>query len=444
MSLDNILQQSLEISKKLGIKKFDISGSQKYSATAKVQNGAVETMNASNKSAITVRVWQGASVGTASCADLSQEGITYALDSAKSVAPLMEQSEPVDFSPEAMEKVEINEPEIEDVAPGKLAEKLLEVEAECFKKQSAIQTIAYNGLSDSQTDAFYVNSDGANRKQKVAYSFVYLAAQAQEEGKRMRNSFAVSVAPQFQKLDCQSVIDEIVEKITMHLNYEKLSSGKYLCVFSPKAILDLLESFSNIWNARDILDGQSLSTLDSLGKEISSPLLNVFDEPFHPNSYGALSFDGEGTPCRKVGIIESGNLKNFLHSSATAKKMSANLTGNAVMGSKIRVGENFLTVCGSSDSSDKLSLKDCPDPVVYIDDLKALHAGIQALQGSFSLPFEGFLYKNGECVSIEQGVVAGDFKQVLKSIVSVGKDQIITPSGAAPDIWVEGLSITGS
>jgi PmbA protein len=81
--------------------------------------------------------------------------------------------------------------------------------------------------------------------------------------------------------------------------------------------------------------------------------------------------------------------------------------------------------------------------LVVIDSLSALHAGVKASQGSFSLPFDGWLIKDGEAISIESATVAGDIRTVLKSLVGFEGPAKITPSGLCPWVWVEGLTITG-
>ena len=78
-----------------------------------------------------------------------------------------------------------------------------------------------------------------------------------------------------------------------------------------------------------------------------------------------------------------------------------------------------------------------------IEDLSALHAGVKASQGSFSLPFDGWLVSQGERLSIEAATVAGDIRTLLNSIVHLESEEKITPRGVSPHAWVEGLSITG-
>ena len=75
--------------------------------------------------------------------------------------------------------------------------------------------------------------------------------------------------------------------------------------------------------------------------------------------------------------------------------------------------------------------------------MSALHSGVKSSQGSFSLPFDGWKVKNGIKTSIDAATVAGDISKVLNSIVKIEDEQIVTPQGVSPYIWVENISITG-
>ena len=68
---------------------------------------------------------------------------------------------------------------------------------------------------------------------------------------------------------------------------------------------------------------------------------------------------------------------------------------------------------------------------------------MKATQGSFSLPFDGWLVKGGERISVEAATVAGDIRSLMNSIVHLEQDLEITTRGVAPHVWVDGLSITG-
>ena len=81
--------------------------------------------------------------------------------------------------------------------------------------------------------------------------------------------------------------------------------------------------------------------------------------------------------------------------------------------------------------------------LVVIDSLSALHAGVKASQGSFSLPFDGWWIRDGEQRSIEAATVAGDIRSLLRSLVGFEGQAKVTPDGLCPWVWVDHLAVTG-
>jgi PmbA protein len=248
------------------------------------------------------------------------------------------------------------------------------------------------------------------------------------------------------ELDIAGCIEEAAERTIAHLDYAPIETGYYTCVFSPEAFLDLIGAFSSLFNARAVLDGVSLSHRDSLGDSVAVPFLSIRDNGLHPGNVGASAFDGEGTPTAPLDLVAGGVLKNFLHSEATARAFGVAPTGHAGMGAKVSVGADWFEIGatpGSDGGQQGLDRLNHSGPVVVIDSLSALHAGVKASQGSFSLPFDGWLVEGGVSRSIEAATVAGDIRTVMKAIVGFEGLAKITPDGLCPYVWVEGLSITG-
>ena len=139
-------------------------------------------------------------------------------------------------------------------------------------------------------------------------------------------------------------------------------------------------------------------------------------------------------------------IKNFLHSEATARAFGVAPTGHAGLGAKVSVGPDWFEIGptpGAPGAQSGLNQNSHSGPLVVIDSLSALHAGVKASQGAFSLPFDGWLIQNGERRSIEAATVAGDIRTLLKGLVGFEGDAKITPDGVCPSVWVDGLSITG-
>ena len=448
LSVEQLVSDAKETANKLKINKFDIYGAIVDETSAEVDSGEPKQVSASNRASITVRVWNDhGTVGVTSTTNIDRIGLELALQSAHEASFFGAKENIPDFSPEAIADIP---PRASQTSPQtaieKLVETLLVAEKELLAKHTAIAGVPYNGLSQRDVSRFYLNSDGAMRNESSSLSSIYLYTKTEEEGRKPRSGGAYRVSRSFESLDVKGCVEETAEKTISHLNYDKIKSGKYLVVFSPEAFLSLVSAFSSLFNAQSILDKNSLSNPESIGTQIASPLLNVSDDELHIGNVGASTFDGEGTPTRRTPLIANGVLTNFLHSSVTAKRLNAKPTGNGSVGAKVSVSPNFFHIERSSEASATNQTSydlATAENVILIDDLQALHAGVQASQGSFSLPFDGWLVNKGDRISVESATVAGDILELLKAIVYVEPEVKITPSGVAPQIWVEGLSITG-
>jgi len=448
ISVEKLVSDAKETASKLEIKKFDIYGAIVDETSAEVDSGAPKQVSASNRASIIVRVWNDeGTVGVTSTTNVDRVGLELALQSAHEASFFGAKENIADFSPEAIANISERESQNAPQTPiEKLVETLLGAEKELMAAHQAIAGVPYNGLSQRDLNRFYLNSDGAMRNESSSYSSIYLYTKTEEEDRKPRSGGAYRVSRSFESLDVKGCVEETAEKTISHLNYAKIKSGKYLVVFSPEAFLSLISAFSSLFNAQSILDKNSLSTPESIGTAIASPLLNVSDDELHVGNIGASTFDGEGTPTRRIPLIVDGILTNFLHSSVTAKRLNAKPTGHASIGAKVSVSPNFFHVERSSaanSENEKICDLATAKNVILIDDLQALHAGVQASQGSFSLPFDGWLINKGDRVSIESATVAGDILELLKAIVYVEPKVKVTPSGIAPQIWVKDLSITG-
>lgn len=444
LNINELAHYAKDSAAKLGIKKFDIYGSTVDETSVQVDRGSPKQVKASNRSGVTVRVWnEDQTMGVTTTTDLDPNGIELALKTAYEASFFGVKEHVPDFSPEATAPIQNG---TEATAPqadiSVLVERLIDAEKTLLDAHPAIASVPYNGLAQRDLERFYLNSDEALRREARTYTSLYLYSKTEEDGKKPRSAGAFRVSRSLEQLDFDGCLQETADKTISHLNYEKIKSGKYPVVFSPKAFLSLLGAFSNIFNAQRILDKQSLSTPDSLGKPIASPLLSVCDDALHPDNVTSTTFDGEGTPTRRVELITEGVLSGFLHSAGTAKRLQQKPTGNASLGAKVTVGANFYHVFQGAKPEQTYCLDDAEN-VVLIDNVKALHAGVNSLQGSFSLPFDGWLVNKGELKSIESATVAGDFLDLLKSILFVEEETELTPGGVCPRVWVEELSITG-
>jgi PmbA protein len=448
LNADQLGQTLSRLAASNGIRQWDLGAACSSDTSVQVDRGEPKQLKGAQRSSITVRVWNGDGlVGTTSTSDLSDSGLERALTGAQAASAFGNPDDTPAFSPLATAPVaQLDQPLHAPQGILHLLHTLKDAEQELLGRHSAIGTVPYTGLAERSSERLYLNSDGARRQQRLTTASVYLYARAEETGRKPRSAGAMRLAYGASDLDIAGCIDEAAERTISHLDYAPIQTGHYTCVFSPEAFLDLIGAFSSLFNARAVLDGVSLSNRDSLGQALAVPFLDLHDNGLHPGNIGASAFDGEGTPTRRLALLEGGVLRHFLHSEATARAFGVDPTGHAGLGAKVSVGPDWFEIGptpGSGGGQAGLNRFQADQPLVWIDSLSALHAGVKASQGSFSLPFDGWLVEGGHCRSIEAATVAGDIRQVLQSIVGFEGEAKITPDGLCPMVWVDGLSITG-
>ena len=444
LHIEQVADYAQKSSKELNITKYDIYGAAIEETSIEVDSGKPKQLQASNRSSITVRVWnKSGNIGVTTTTDLDKIGIKLALQTAKDASYFGTQEHVPDFSPEANTVIESTSTKISSPTPIPiLIDTLIAAEKTLLESSPIIKSVPYNGLSQENINRFYLNSTSSLRQENLSYNAIYFYSRTEEEGKKPRGASSIKTSRDFSTLDIEGCLREVIKKTLSHVNYQSITSGKYTVVFSPTAFLSLINSFTNLFNAQNILDKQSLSTINSLGKRISVPFLSLYDDARNCNNVGIETFDEEGTPTRRVEIINNGILTGLLHSERTAQRLDTKPTGHANIGSKVNIRPHYYHVISNQQANFECNLNMVKN-VVFIDKLQALHAVVNSLQGSFSLPFEGWLVNNGNFVSIDSATIAGDFLKLLNSIIHVESEPEITPKGICPKIWVDNLSITG-
>ncbi len=105
-----------------------------------------------------------------------------------------------------------------------------------------------------------------------------------------------------------------------------LEPGRYQVVLEPAAVVELVGWFlGDAFSALAVEEGRS-PLCGKLGSKIGGENVTLADDF---RAVRAAPFDEEGTPCRRVVLIEKGVQKGLLHDRKTAKKMGAEPTGHA-------------------------------------------------------------------------------------------------------------------
>ena len=268
------------------------------------------------------------------------------------------------------------------------------------------------------------------------------------DGKEMADAFQVKLG-KLDTIDTDAMTAKAATKALSRLGGDVAPTGQYPIVFSPEAVAALLQTFSGVFSSENAQKGLS-KLAGSEGQVVASSVVNLMDDPFHPENPMPIPFDAEGSPTACKAVIEGGVLKTLLYNLKTAAVAGKQTTGNASKAgydAPVAVRPFSFYLAGGQMTEEELLAK--AGNGVYIDSLEGLHSGANPISGDFSLQGGGYLLENGRLTTaVKSFTVAGNFFDLLKNIVAVADNSHLPmamgmTAFGGPSILVEGLSVAG-
>jgi predicted Zn-dependent protease len=171
------------------------------------------------------------------------------------------------------------------------------------------------------TQAAYANTAGqrlTGRATSATLDGIFRTGTA--DGSARRSSPAVS------DLDGRALGERAAKKAREGAEPTDLPPGRYEVVFEPGCVANIV-SFLALYgfNGRAVEEGRSFV---ALGERQFDPAVSLRDDVTDPISMG-LPFDVEGTPKRRVDLVDAGTTVGVCHNRRTAKSLGAESTGHA-------------------------------------------------------------------------------------------------------------------
>jgi PmbA protein len=159
----------------------------------------------------------------------------------------------------------------------------------------------------------------------------------------------------------------------------------------------------------------------------------LVDDPTDPRAYTATDVDGEGLAARRNVLIDGGVLRQFVHSSYSARRIGTVPTGNGVRGGfrgTPGAGCLALQLQPGTRAQDEL-IADVDDGLL-VQSVSGLHSGVNAVSGDFSTGAAGLVITNGQLgAPVREFTIASTLQRMLLDIVEVGNDVDWLPMRAA-------------
>ena len=434
--LKALSQLVIDYAMKSGATAADTEMSEGVGQNVSVRQGEIETIEYNKDKGAGVTVYIGKRRGHASSSDLSEAALKSSVEKALTIARYTAEDEFAGL-PDA-DKLAQNVPDLDLYHPWNItveeaAERARACEAAALAVDKRLTNSEGAGVSNHTSQFIYANSLGFCNGYWSSRHGMSVAVIGEDKGAMQRDYWYTS-ARNANDLDSAETVGRIAGTRTVRrLNGRKLDTRTCPVIFEAQIATGLIGSFVGAVSGGSLYRKSSF-LLDSLDKEIFSPLMQIREMPFIPNGMGSSPFDSEGVACQERDIVKDGVLQGYFLSTYSARKLGMTTTGNAG-------GSHNLIVTPGQLDFDGLLKKMGTGLLVT----ELLGQGANMVTGDYSRGAAGFWVENGEIqYPVEEITIAGNLASMFKGIVDIGTDIERRSSKQVGSILIDRMTVAGN
>ena len=435
-SLDEIKQMSedvLKVAKLQGASAAEAELSLSIGQNVSVRMGETENIEYNRDKGMSVTVYFGQQKGHASTSDLSPQALKDTVAAACNIAKYTAKDEFCGLADAKLMATDILDLDLHH--PWSISvDEAIEIAKECEAAALHVDTRISNseGASVSTGTGYfaYSNSHGFTGGYPSSRHGISCSVIAEADD-NMQRDYWYSTARSATDLQAAVEIGRIAgERTLRRLNSRKIKTCQVPVLFEATLASGLISSLISAISGGSLYRKSSF-LLDSLGKQIASPLLNIVEEPHLKKGLASSPFDNEGVATHARQLVKDGVLQGYMLGSYSARKLGMQTTGNA------GGNHNLIVQSGADDFAGLLNKMGTG---LFVTEL--LGSGINMVTGDYSRGAAGFWVENGVIVhAVEEITIASNMADMLKMIVAIGNDVLVQGSKQVGSILIERMTV---
>jgi PmbA protein len=435
-SLDEIKQMSadvLKVAKAQGASAAEAELSLSTGQSVSVRMRETENIEYNRDKGMSVTVYFGQQKGHASTSDLSIQAIKDTVAAACNIAKYTAKDEFCGLADKDLMARDIQDLDLHHPWQLSVDEALAiaqECEAAAFDVDTRISNSEGASVSTSSGYFAYSNSHGFTGGYPSSRHGISCSVIAEADGS-MQRDYWYSTARAAEDLQNSQAIGKIAgERSIRRLNARKIKTCQVPVLFEASLASGLISSLTSAIAGGNLYRKASF-LLDSLGKQVASPLLNIYEEPHLKRGLASSPFDNEGVATHGRQLVKDGVLQGYLLASYSARKLGMQTTGNA------GGNHNLIIESGAHDFAGLLKQMGTGLLVTEL-----LGSGINMVTGDYSRGAAGFWVENGVIVhAVEEITIASNMADMLQGIVAIGNDVLVQGSKQVGSILLERMTV---
>ncbi len=434
--LTDIAQDILQYAKQRGATACDVDVSEAYGQSVSVRKGEVETIEYNRDKGIGISVYVGQQRGHASTSDFNRDALYATVDAALSIARFTA-PDPCAGLPEA----NLLAQEVQDLNlfhPWFLpVEEAIELarrsEAAAFATDKRVKNSEGASVSTQQSHFVSANSLGFVGGYASSRHYIACAAIAGKGDAMQRDSWYSTMRDPAELASPEEVGRIAAQRAVARLGAKQVPTGAVPVLFEAPLAAGLVGNFVHAVSGGSLYRKASF-LVDSLGKQVFSPVMNISERPFLAKGLGSSPFDDEGVRVSDREVVADGVVNGYFLSSYSARKLGMQTTGNA------GGSHNLLVRSGDQDFAGLL--KSMSRGLLLTE---TLGSGVNYVTGDYSRGAAGFWVENGEIAyPVEEITIAGNLKDMFQGVLAVGKDVHVRGGKQTGSILIDRMTVAGA
>src|SRR5713101_4608822 len=394
-----------------------------------------ETSEYNRDKSLSVTVYLGKQKGYASTADFAPRAIRDTVEAALTIARFTASDDCAGLpDPEELAR----EPrELDLFHPWELpVERAIEIARSCEAAAFALDKRIVNSegasVSSQQWHFALANSHGFMEGFPTSRHVLSCAVIAAEDGRMQRDDWYVSQRSPRDLPKPEAVGDYAGRRALARLASRKTQTVQAPVLFEAPAANGLLSSFVSAVSGGSLYRKASF-LLDSLGKEVFSPIVNLVERPHLARGAASSWFDDEGVATRDRDVVKEGVLRGYFLGSYTARKLGMKTTGSA--------GGNHNLILQGGDLDLPGLIRKMGRGLLVTE---LIGFGVNLVTGDYSRGAAGYWVEGGEIrYPVEEITIAGNLRDMFRSVAAIGADKLTRGSRTCGSILIEEMTIAG-
>ncbi|MCF0178325.1 MAG: TldD/PmbA family protein [Bacteroidales bacterium] len=399
-------------------------------------NGKLDSVQSAADNSLSINIYKDGRWGSFSTNRMEEESLRSFIENGVSLTKIL-QPDPFRRLPEADRYYKGDGPDlgicdddfskIEDKEKRMVAQQLSdEIVATAGERLKGYET----EYGEGEESMLLADTNGfVGRRQSTLFCASAQCSVTDDDGS-IPESYRVESEILFNQLNYEGCGSIAAKEALESLGGRRVDEALYDIVVDARSVRKLVSPLISALSASSVDQGNSFLA-DSVGKQLFSEKLNLFDNPHKRGCRGARHFDMDGIASKPYDIIKNGVVERFFVSNYYSQKMGLQQEVSS---------PSVLELCPTASNLDRNGLMQLVGEGILIT---GFCGGNQnSVTADFSYGIQGYYFKNGKIVHPVRGMnVTGNLIKLWSALISVGDDFYQSAHGLTGSIAFEKVSI---